>query len=96
MFWKKKTEDVNIQNPMLVAFRVENAEGTLSIHLDPEQLGNPGEAGVMLADIGRHMAHALANSSYQGSEEEAFNQIVNIFNAETNAPTQPFRGGKLQ
>jgi len=96
MFWKKKSQDVNLENPMLVAFRVENKEGTLSVHLDPAQLGNPAEAGIMLADIGRHMAHSLAGTSYQGSEEDAFHQIVNIFNAETNAPTQPFKGNQTQ
>ncbi|MEL7299438.1 MAG: DUF5076 domain-containing protein [Pseudomonadota bacterium] len=96
MFWQKKEEGVSIQNPMLIALRVENAQETVSVHLDPEQLVNPGEAGVMHADIGRHMARALAQTSFDGSEEEAFHQIANIFNAEANAPTQPLKRGHVQ
>ncbi|MEL7027502.1 MAG: DUF5076 domain-containing protein, partial [Pseudomonadota bacterium] len=81
MFGRKKTKETRIENPMLIAMRVENAEGTLVVHLDSKQLGNPGEAGVMLADIGRHMARALATTSYEGSEDQALTELVTIFNA---------------
>lgn len=92
MFWKKKQETATINQPMLIAFRTEDRNGTIAVHLDAEQLGNPGEAGVMLADIGRHMAHALATNGFQGGEEEAFRQITEIFNAEVKSPTQPSPG----
>jgi hypothetical protein len=96
MFWKKKTPE-QIQDPMLIALRVEDAESTLAVHADPVQLVNPSEAGLMLADIGRHMAKALANSgNYQGNEEQAFTQIVTMFNAEANAPTQPVQQRNVQ
>ncbi|MEM9971123.1 MAG: DUF5076 domain-containing protein [Pseudomonadota bacterium] len=96
MFWKKKEAEISIENPMLIAMRVENATGTLAVHLDPQQLGNPAESGVMLADIARHMAGALASTSFDGSEEEAFEQILKIFNAEAKSPTQPVAGSRVQ
>ena len=99
MFWKKK-EQTQIQEPMLIALRVEDAESTLAVHVDPVQLKNPSEAGLMLADIGRHMAQSLANAGYEGTEEQAFNQIITIFNAEANSPTKPIaapiNAGKVQ
>ncbi len=89
MFWKKKQPTQDIGSPMLIAFRMENADSTLAVHLEPDQLGSPGEVGVMLADIARQMARALVQSGYDGTKAQAFNQIINILNAEANAPTQP-------
>lgn len=96
MFWKKKSEQMQINNPMLIALRVEDTQGTLAVHLDPDQLGNPAESGVMLADIGRHMARALAQGDGSTSEADAFATLVKIFNAEAKSPTQPVQGGLVQ
>jgi len=95
MFWKKKPA-ADIQNPMLIAFKVQDGESTLAVHLDPDQLVNPSESGLMLADIGRHMARSLVNAGYQGSEDQAFNQIITIFNAEASAPTKPIKSASAQ
>ncbi|MEM6620247.1 MAG: DUF5076 domain-containing protein [Pseudomonadota bacterium] len=96
MFWKRKPQGLQIENPMLIAQRTENAQETLSVYLSAEQLGNPSEAGVMLADIARHMARALADTSYEGTEEDALRQIAKLFNAELQSPTQPIKGGMIQ
>ncbi|MEM1388295.1 MAG: DUF5076 domain-containing protein [Pseudomonadota bacterium] len=99
MFWKKKQSQsgqVEVQHPMLFVLREESAQQTLSVHLDAKQLGTPAEAGLMLADIARHMAHALAETEYDGTEAEAFTEIVTLFNAEAKAPTQAVTGGLAQ
>ncbi|MEM9765971.1 MAG: DUF5076 domain-containing protein [Pseudomonadota bacterium] len=89
MFWKKKAGDgqINIQNPMLVAVREESKDRTLGVHLDPAQLGTPGEAGIMLADIARRMAHVLAETGTE-SQDAALDKIATIFAAELATPTE--------
>ncbi|MEM6303807.1 MAG: DUF5076 domain-containing protein [Pseudomonadota bacterium] len=98
MFWKKKhaQETISVENPMLFVLREESATQTLSVHLDPAQLGSAEAAGLMLADVGRHMARALAASDIRLNEAQAFERLVKMFNAEAKSPTQPVQGGLVQ
>ncbi|MEO0484370.1 MAG: DUF5076 domain-containing protein [Pseudomonadota bacterium] len=90
MFWNKKPSDrqVNIQDPMLVAVKEESKERTLAVHIDADQMGTPGEAGVMLADIARQMAATFDATYADITADEALRQIVTIFDAELKLPTE--------
>ncbi|MCH2078598.1 MAG: DUF5076 domain-containing protein [Rhodobacteraceae bacterium] len=89
MFWKKKQDgQLNIQDPMLVAVKEESKERTLALHIDCEQLGMPGEAGVMLADIAREMAKSFDRTYADVTETEALAEITRVFDAELRTPTE--------
>ena len=90
MFWKKQSEaqDISIQNPMLVAEKEESKDRTLSVLIDIEQLGTPGEAGVMLADIARQMAERFDTTYADVTAEQALAEITAIFDAELKLPTE--------
>ena len=50
---------------------------------------DPGAFGLLLADIANHAANAYAQSGM--NREEAFNRIVELFEAELRSPTDPYK-----
>ena len=90
MFWKKQTSaaQINISDPMLVAVREESFERTLALHIDAAQLGLPGEAGVMLADIARQMAKTFDQTYADVTYDEALAEINRVYQAELLTPTE--------
>jgi hypothetical protein len=88
MFGKRKPapsgHDVN-NSPFLVAYRGE--DGGMAVKLDPARVGSAGAAGIMLADFMRHFARALTQYGAARSEEEATADMLTIFKAEVESPT---------
>ncbi len=83
MFGRKKT--VKLENPLLVAFFEE--DGSLNVRIDPDQLQEPGWAGIILADLESHFANALAYSGKSSSVESALADIRAMYQAEIENPT---------
>lgn len=77
--------------PFFVALKTE--DGDIIVQLDPEAIPGPDHAGLLLADFSRHMAAALAQTGKASSPEAALNQMLDLFEAELNAPTDTPTGG---
>jgi hypothetical protein len=88
LFGKRKpaSSDQNLNNsPFLVAYRGE--DGGMVVKLDPARVGSAGAAGIMLADFMRHFARALTQYGVARSEEDATAEMLSIFKAEVESPT---------
>lgn len=90
MFGRKKEKEVKIENPLLIAI-MQNDE--LVVHLDPSQIGNPSQGGVVLADIAIHFSRALTSIDAASDEGEALNEIKRVFNAELEKSQGNAEGG---
>lgn len=83
MFRRKKA--IRVDNPLLVAHF--EADHSLSVRIDANQLDEPGWAGIILADLEGHFANALAASGKASSVESARRQIREMYLAEIENPT---------
>ena len=93
MFWNKKAKTklpVTQANPFLVAWR-GNEKGMI-VNIDPNQIENAGVAGIMLADIYRHLARALSQSGIAKSQEHARAEMMSLFLAELQNVTDEGSG----
>jgi len=90
MFGRKKEKEVKIENPLLISL-MQNDE--LVVHLDPSQVGNPSQGGVVLADIAIHFSRALVGIGAASGEDEALDEIKRVFNAELDNPQGNAEGG---
>jgi hypothetical protein len=77
-------------SPFLVAWRTEN--GGMTVKLDPSRIQSTGAAGIILADIARHFARALTQYGAASSEQRAVNEILRLFDAEMDRPTDSGTG----
>ena len=86
MFGKRKPTEQEInQSPFLVAWRTE--DGGMTVKLDPARIKSTGAAGIMLADFVRHFARALTEFGATPSEAQATAEMLRMFNAEMDSPT---------
>jgi Domain of unknown function (DUF5076) len=88
MFWKKKPEaksEDQQKPPFLVAWR--NDSSGMVVNIDSNQIENPGVAGLMLADLYRHFARALQQGNLATTEEHARAEMMAMFLAEIQSPT---------
>jgi hypothetical protein len=88
MFWKKKpiaNQGNQEKAPFLIAWRTEDSG--MTVNIDPSQIENPGAAGLILADLYRHFARALAQTDKSQSEEHASAEMIAMFLAELKSPT---------
>ncbi len=77
--------------PFFVAFRTP--EGEIGVQLAAEALESPEHAGVLLADFARHFALALTQLDKASSPDAALDEMLDLFEAELNNPTDTPRGG---
>ncbi|XBQ15662.1 MAG: DUF5076 domain-containing protein [Oceanicaulis sp.] len=77
--------------PFFLAFRTK--DGEIGVQLDPEAMEGPGHAGVLLADFARHFAMAFAQTGKASSPDAALDEILDLFEAELENPTDAPRGG---
>lgn len=84
-------KSVKIVDPMLIAQR--NRDGGMSVRLDPTQIGSAATGGLILADLARHFARALAAARLEPSESRALGEILRLFEAEIERPTDLGEGG---
>jgi hypothetical protein len=88
VFGKRKPapsgQDVN-NSPFLVAYHGE--DGGMVVNIDPARVGSAGAAGIMLADFMQHFARALTQYGAARSEEEATADMLAVFKAEVESPT---------
>ncbi len=70
---------------MVVAFVDEDDE--LNVHLDPKQFAGSAEAGVVLADLARHMSRML-NQTKKGDGDETLNNVIRSMVLELKSPDQ--------
>lgn len=77
--------------PFFVALKSD--DGDVMVQLDPEAIPSADHAGLLLADFARHMATAMAQTGKADSPEEALNQMLGLFEAELDAPTDTPSGG---
>ena len=77
--------------PFFVALKTET--GDIIVQLDPEAIPGPDYAGLLLADFSRHMAAALAQTGKAPSPQAALTGMLDVFEAELNAPTDTPTGG---
>jgi len=82
---RRSTQEESDASPFLVAWRAE--DGGMTVKLDPSRIGSTGAAGIMLADIARHLARALTQYGVASSEERAITEILRLFDAEMDRPT---------
>lgn len=71
--------------PFLTAFRAP--DGGMAVNIVPSGLGTPAHAGIILVDLMRHFARALAQTGAAKSEAEATATMLNLFQAELDHPT---------
>jgi hypothetical protein len=95
MFGRRKSasHEQRIENPLLFAVRSKDPNGPMTVHIDPSQVANGHEAGLILADFAAHFAKALTMTGTAESEAVAISEIRALFDAELDAPTMPVRGG---
>lgn len=79
-----------ITDPMLIALKTK--EGGMTVTLDPSQIGSGAAGGLILADLARHFARALAAARLEASEDAALAEILRLFQAEIDHPTDPGEG----
>ncbi|WP_158291635.1 DUF5076 domain-containing protein [Marinicauda algicola] len=77
--------------PFFVAFRSE--DGEITVHIDTEVIESASHAGILLADFSKHMAIALAQTGKASSPDAAMDEMLDLFEAELNNPTDTPRGG---
>ena len=87
MLFRSKEPD-----PFFVAWRDADADGPMTVNIDPEAIASPGHAGIMVADWMRHLARALTQSGKAESEQAALEQMVSLMQAELNNPTDEIQG----
>ena len=89
MFGKRKpvseAHGLPADGPFLVAYRTE--DGGMTVKLDPARVRSAGAAGIMLADLARHFARALTQYGAERSEDDAIDQMLAMFKAEMDSPT---------
>ncbi len=85
MFGRKQTGEMRLENPMIVAFVDESDD--LTVHLDPKQFDGSSEAGVVLADLARHMSRML-NQTRKGDGDDTLTNIIRSLVIELNSPDQ--------
>ena len=93
MFWKKKSEvstNPSDDQAFLVAWRTKDSG--LAINLNPKRIESPGTAGLILADLYRHFARALAQTGLAISEEHAKAEMIAMFLSELKHPTDEGSG----
>ncbi|MBS3651321.1 DUF5076 domain-containing protein [Pseudaminobacter sp. 19-2017] len=71
--------------PFIQCFRTE--DDGLVVRIDPAQVELPAHAGIMVVDIARHLARAMAQYGSACSEHEAMSEIVRLMRAELDDPT---------
>ncbi|PWE17212.1 DUF5076 domain-containing protein [Marinicauda salina] len=76
--------------PFFVAFRT--AEAGMTVHIDVDQVENGASAGIMLADFARHFASALAQTGKAAGPDAALEEILELFGAEIDNPTDTVEG----
>ena len=84
-------KSTRIVDPMLIAQKTK--EGGVNVHLDPAQIGSGAAGGIILADLARHFARALAAARLERSEDHALGEILRLFQAEIERPTDMGEGG---
>lgn len=77
--------------PFFIAFRAENGE--ITVHIDTEVIESGEHAGILLADFAKHMAIALAQTGKASSPDAALDDMLDLFEAELENPTDTPRGG---
>ena len=77
--------------PFFIAFRADDSDVT--VHIDTEVIESASFAGILLADFSRHMAIALAQTGKAASVDAALDEMLDLFLAEMNNPTDTPRGG---
>ena len=70
---------------MLVCWPTE--DGGMRVSLNANMIASAGAGGLILADLARHFARALSQVGLADSEDEALNEICQLFAAEMNNPT---------
>ena len=92
MFGRKKaqTSAAQTRQPFLVAWRTE--DGGMTVNIDPDGIESPGMGGIVLADLYRHFARALAQTGKAQSEEHAKADMNDLFLKEIQAPTDEGTG----
>ena len=93
MFWKKRPIANTRQpkdNPFLVAWRTEDSG--MVVNLNPEKIEAPNTAGIILVDLMRHMSRALAQTGKAVSEDHARAEMLAMFLAELQNPTDEGTG----
>ena len=71
--------------PFLAAYMMP--DGGMQVGLNPAQIPDAEIAGLILADIARHLARALVMTGASRSQEVAMKEMLDMFVAEMNAPT---------
>jgi hypothetical protein len=77
--------------PFFVAFQSD--DGDVTVHIDTEVIESASFAGILLADFSRHMALALAQTGKAANVDGALDEMLDLFLAEMNNPTDTPRGG---
>ena len=83
MLWKKKRlakPTAQEKAPFLIAWRTD--DGGMTVNIDPSQIESSGAGGLILADLYRHFARALAQTNKAKSEEHASAEMIAMFLAE--------------
>ena len=98
MFGRKRSEPavVRIENPFLIVTRDADPNGAVTVRIDAAQVASGHEAGLILADLAKHLARALVASGKASGETAALADIRMMFKAEMDAPTQTVEGGLVQ
>jgi hypothetical protein len=76
---------MKLVDPMLVA--VKTKEGSVQVMLDPSQIGSAAAGGIILPGLARHFARALASARLGKSEEATMAEMLRLFQAEMDNPT---------
>lgn len=92
--WKKKKQVLH--NPFFIALRDSDPNGPMEVRIDPSQVNDATEAGIILADFAKHFARALHQTEKAPSEGEALTTIQSFFNEEILNSTQNPDGGIQQ
>lgn len=85
MFGRKKSGEMRLQDPLMVAFFDE--DGALNVHLDPKQVPDAHAAGMILADFARHFSNMLCQTGKSSTETVAIAGIRAGFDSELTDPT---------
>jgi hypothetical protein len=86
-----KNKPPAIPQPFLLAFK--GAEGQITVQLDPDGVAQPGGVGILLVDLARHYARMFVQTGRARSEEQALDEIRQLFDAEWDSPTDEGSGG---
>ena len=78
--------------PFFAVWRDAEADGPMTVNIDPAQIESPGHAGIMVADWMRHLARALSQTGKAENERAALEQMISLLEAELNSPTDEIQG----